>query len=104
MDGFKTLTRLPQDALLSEEPIVPIPGSPPDRKLRELKKSVRGGERNAVIGADRPRQTPLSEKALKGQLCAIRFQRFAQQQISRSMIGNSQRIAVALSPSWNSPL
>jgi hypothetical protein len=61
---------------------------PPYRKFRKLKKPVRRRERNAVVGADGAGQAALSEKALEGpesQLFAIRLQRFAQQQITRSI-------------------
>jgi hypothetical protein len=39
---------------------------PPDRELGELKQSMRRGEWNSVVGADRARQAAFLEQALKG--------------------------------------
>jgi len=39
---------------------------PPDRELREVVEPVGAGEGQAVVGADRVRQTPLPEEMLKG--------------------------------------
>ena len=72
---------------------------PPHRKLGEIEKPVGGSKRNAVIGTDGLRQTTLFEKALKGSksgLLGVRFHGFAQQQIARGMIGDRQRVTVAL--------
>ena len=71
---------------------------PPDRKPGELKKAVRRSEGNAVIGADRLRQAAFPEQALEGrkrQIFAGGFQRFAQQQKARGLIGDGERITVA---------
>src|SRR5271169_5081907 len=39
---------------------------PPDGQLRQIEKSIRRSERNAIVGADRLRQATLLEQALKG--------------------------------------
>src|SRR6185312_16460668 len=72
---------------------------PPHREAREIEQPVGRSEGNAIVGADGLRQTTLFEQALKGSksgILGIRFHSFAQQQITRSMIGNRQRITVAL--------
>ncbi|HEY7335367.1 MAG TPA: hypothetical protein VH639_10815 [Bryobacteraceae bacterium] len=71
----------------------------PDRELGEVKKSVRGSERDAVIGADGLGQAALLKQALKrqqGRLLLGGFQGFAEQQIPGSVIGDGEGIAVAL--------
>lgn len=72
---------------------------PPYRKLRKLKQSVRGSEGNTVIGTDRPRQAALAKEALKGPKCkffAVGFQGLTQQQIARTVVGDRERVAIAL--------
>jgi transposase len=62
---------------------------PPHRKLGEIEKSVGRSERNAVVGADRPRQTTLLEETLErgeSELFPVGFHGLAQQQVTRSMV------------------
>jgi len=58
---------------------------------------MRRGEGNTVIGADGPGQTAFVEEAFKGgkgELFAVGFQRFAQQQVARGIVGDRQRITI----------
>jgi len=67
-------------------------------KLGELKQTMRRGEGNTVVGADGARQAAFVEQALKGrkgEIFAIGFQRFTQQQVARAVVGDGQRIAIA---------
>jgi nucleoside-diphosphate-sugar epimerase len=55
------------------------------------------GERHPVVGSDRLRQAAFLEQLLEGrdgQLFAGRLQRLAQQEVSRGVVGDGQRIAV----------
>src|SRR5260370_5127718 len=70
---------------------------PPHREPGEIEKPVGRSERDTVVGADRLRKTSLLKQALKGRksgLLGIGFHGFAQQQIARSMIADSERITV----------
>src|SRR5690349_2966833 len=72
---------------------------PPDREPGEIEQSIRRGERNAVVGADRSGQTALlnkRSKAVVGELFLVGFHGFAQQEIARGMVGDGERITVAL--------
>jgi hypothetical protein len=65
----------------------------------EIKKPVGRSEGHAIIGANGLRQPPFPEKPLKGQesgLFLIAFHGLAQQQVARGVIGNRERVAVAL--------
>ena len=71
---------------------------PPDGELGEVEQAVRTGEGNAVVGADGLGQAAFAEEPLEGgdgEVLAGRFQRLAQQQIARGVVGDGERIAVA---------
>src|SRR6266700_1835178 len=70
---------------------------PPHRQLGEVEQSIGRGEGHAVIGADGEWQASLLEEALEGcegKVFAGRFERLAQEQIARGVIGNRKGIAV----------
>ncbi len=71
---------------------------PPDRELGEIEQGVWTGEGNAVVGADRLRQAALAKQSFEGResgLLACRFQRLAEKQEARGVVGDGQRIAIA---------
>src|SRR2546421_13039579 len=60
---------------------------------------MRRGERNSIVASDRFGKAAIFKQALKsrkGELLARGLECFAQEQISRRVIGDSERIAVAL--------
>ena len=66
--------------------------------LERLKRRVRAGEGDAVVGADGLRQAALLEELLEGgdgEVLAGRLERFAQQQEARGVVGDGQRVAVS---------
>ena len=72
---------------------------PPDRELGEIEQTVGRSEGNTVVGTDGQRQTPFFEKTLKGNkggVFAIGLQGLAQQQITGSVVGDGERVTVAL--------
>jgi len=71
---------------------------PPDRELGEIEQTIRRRKGDTVVGTDGLRQTPFLEKTLKGHKCgvfAIRFHGLAQQQKTRSVVGDGEWITVA---------
>src|SRR5882762_11155090 len=70
---------------------------PPDRELGEIEQAIGTGEGNAVVGADRERQASLTEQSFEGragEVFAGRLQSFAQEQETRGMVCDGQRVAV----------
>src|ERR1700731_5331402 len=70
---------------------------PPHRGLGKIKGAVRTGERHAIVGPDRLGQATLLEELLEGsdgKVLAGRFKGFAEQEIARGVVGDSQRKAV----------
>src|ERR1700731_1722485 len=70
---------------------------PPHREFGEIEETVRTGERHAIVGPDRLGQaTPLEEllEGSDGKVLTGRFKGFAEQEIARGVVGNSQRKAV----------
>src|SRR5215469_13303898 len=70
---------------------------PPHREFGEIKEAVWTGERHAIVGPDRLRQTTLLEELLEGsdgKVLAGRFKGFAEQEKARGVVGDSQRKAV----------
>lgn len=58
---------------------------------------MRRGEGNPVVGADRSGQAAFVEQALKGgkgEIFAIGFQRFTQEQKARGVVGDGQGITI----------
>ena len=71
---------------------------PPDREPGEVEQGIGTGEGNTVIRADGDRQTALGEQPLEGgkrRLLAGGFQRLAQEQEARGVVGDGQRIAIS---------
>ena len=71
---------------------------PPDGQFRQVEQAVWAGEGNPVIGADGGGQAAFGKQLLEGGeggFLAHRFQRFAEQQETRGMVGDRQGIAVA---------
>ena len=70
---------------------------PPNGKLAKIEESIVRSKGHAVVGADR--QSALIGEPLESresQDFTGRFERFAQQQIARGMVGDGERIAVDL--------
>src|SRR3989442_5441583 len=70
---------------------------PPDRELGKVEQAVGTGEGNTVVRSNRLWQAALPEETLEGgdgQLFAGRPQGFAQKQVARGMVGDSQRVAI----------
>jgi len=68
---------------------------PPDGEFAEVEQGVGGDEGNAIVEADAVWQAALLEQALKR--CKSKgftggFQSFAEEQVARSMIGDSHRL------------
>ena len=67
---------------------------PPDGELGEIEEGVGAGERHAIVGPDRRGQATLLEELLEGGdggVFAGRFEGFAEQQVARGVVGDSQR-------------
>ena len=72
---------------------------PPDRKAAEIEKRIPRGEGYAIIGTNRMGQTAFLEQTLKGrnsEAFSRRLQSFTEKQITRSVIGYGQRVAIFL--------
>ena len=72
---------------------------PPDGQPAQVEQSIGGGEGNTIVGADGGRQPALLKQPLESgtsKVFAGGFERFAQQQIPRGVIGDGERIAVGL--------
>src|SRR5258708_28784644 len=70
-----------------------------DGELAEVEEGMGRGERHAVIGADGAWQASLLEEAFEGcegKVFAGGFERLAQEQIARGVIGDGKGIAVGL--------
>src|SRR3984893_14883146 len=70
---------------------------PPHREFGEIEEAVRTGERHAIVRPDRLGSAALLEELLEGgdgEVLAGRFKGFAEQEIARGVVGDSQRKAV----------
>jgi hypothetical protein len=70
---------------------------PPDRELAQAIEGVRGGERDAIVGANRLGQTEVLERALEDRERVAflrRRQRLTGQQVAAGEVGDRQRITV----------
>jgi hypothetical protein len=71
---------------------------PPDGELGEIEQGIGAGEGHAVVGADGARQAALAEELLEGcdgEVFAGGLERLAQEQETRGVVGDGERIAVA---------
>jgi hypothetical protein len=72
---------------------------PPDGQIRQVKEPIRRSERETIVRANGLQQTALLEQALKGgkgEPFLVGIHGSTEQQKAGGMIGNRQRIAVAL--------
>jgi hypothetical protein len=70
---------------------------PPHRQLGQIEQRIWTGEGNTVIGADRQRQAALTKQPFEGRegdLLANRFQRLAEKQEARGVVGDGEWVAI----------
>ena len=70
---------------------------PPHREPGEVEQGIRAGERDAVVGADGLGQAALAEELLEGgdgEVLAGRFERLAEQDEARGVIGDGERVSI----------
>src|SRR4029078_1559153 len=71
---------------------------PPDPELGQGEQSTGTGKRNAVVGPNSCGQATLAKQTFKcgaSELFACGFQRLTQQQVTRSVVGDGERITVS---------
>ncbi len=71
---------------------------PPDGEPGDIEEAVGAGKRHAVVGPDRLGQAALLEELFEGrngEVLAGRFERLAEQEEARGVVGDGERVAIA---------